>query len=115
MPSNTSKRPSAARKSERVSDTGSADDGGALVLGRRYLRPGARGCVLQVAEEFPIGGEHEEIAVLAERALIGLEAAVEGVELGVARIGVRVGLGGRRIALTAGAQRIALGVRQDHR
>src|SRR5215510_245683 len=69
---------------------------------------------LEITEEFPIGSEHEQIAVLADRALVGLEAAIERVELGVLRIGARVDLRRGRIALAARAQRIALGIGEDH-
>src|SRR5215472_6595136 len=88
MPSNTRNRPSAARRSERLIDTKSRRGQRRLVPRRRALRRARR--VLQVAEEFPIGGEDQKIAVLAECVLVGLEAAIEGVELRIARIGARV-------------------------
>ena len=71
------------------------------------------GPVLQVLEELAVGGDHQQVAVLAERALVGLQAAVEGVELRILRIGPRIGLRRPGIALAADAQRIALGIGQD--
>src|SRR5690349_12747973 len=82
-----------------------------LVLAWRRAR--GRG-FLQITEEFPIGSEHQEIPILADRALVGLETAVEGVELRVLRVGARVDLRGGRIALTAGTQRIPLGIGEYH-
>src|SRR5215469_5909280 len=111
----TSMEPRPARRSVKLSDTGRCGRAeSALVLRRWCLRRAARGGFLEVAEEFAIGREDQENPVLAERALVGLEAAIEAVELGVAREGVRVGLSGGRITLAAGAQRIALGIGEDH-
>src|SRR5215831_1101865 len=114
MPSNTSSRPSASRRSERLRDTRCFAEGGrSSALGRRGPRAGA--CFLEIAEEFSIGCEDEQIAVLADRALISLKAAPEPVELRVVREGARVDRRSGRIALAAGAQPIALGIRDDHR
>src|SRR5215469_5383381 len=110
----TSMEPRPARRSVKLSDTGRCGRAeSALVLRRWCLRRAARRCFLEVAEEFAIGREDQKIPVLAERALVGLEAAIEAVELGVARESVRVGLGGDRIALAADAQRFALGIGED--
>src|SRR6516225_11108909 len=113
MPSNTRNRPSAASRSVRLIDT----DLRGCCLRLVPRRGGGLGApsILQKAEEFPIRGENEEIALLAERALVGLEAAIEGVELRIVRIGVRVDLRGGGIALAARLQRLALGIREDHR
>src|SRR5579862_6607255 len=105
MPSNTRNSPSAASRSVTLSDTGKWR----LAPWRGRLRG-----ILQVSEEFPIGCHDQQIPLLAEGALIGLQAAVEGVELGVLVVGTRVGLRGRGIAFAAHPQRIALRVRQNH-
>src|ERR1700757_3907325 len=100
IPSNTRNRPNAAARSWRFTPPASL---GSPALVR----------VLEVLEELPVGSQYQQVAVLAERALVGLETAVEGVELGVLRVGVRIGLAGRRIALALDVQRIALGVGEN--
>src|SRR6267154_1969870 len=86
MPSNTRNSPSAASRSVEFTRQQSA-----RVLaprGSRFRR------IFQILEEIPVGRHHQQIAVLAERALVSLQAAIEGVELGVLRVGTRVYLGG---------------------
>src|SRR5579859_6615908 len=100
MPSNTRNRPNAASRSDELTP-------------RASLGPAALIRVLQVLEELPVGREHQEVAVLAEGALVGLQAPIEGVELGVLGIGARIDRSRRRISLAADAQRIALGVGED--
>src|SRR5260370_40097560 len=75
---------------------------------------GARALVriLQILEEFPIRCHDEQVAVLPQRALVRLQAAIEGVELGILRVGGRISLRRFRIAFTAYPQRIPLRVRQ---
>src|SRR5882757_4711279 len=111
MPSKTKNSPSAANRSDRFNDTGTAP-------GRRARRAallGARALVgiLQILEEFPIGCHDEQVAVFPQRALVRLQAAIEAVELGILRIGGRVSLRRFRIALTAYPQRIPFRVRQN--
>src|SRR5258708_7719423 len=108
MPSNIRNSPSAASRSERFSAT-------PLGWARSAPRGARLGGVLQIPEEVPVGRQHQQVALLAEGMLVGLEAAVEGVEVRVLGVGARVSLRGSRIALAAHPQRIALGIRQDHR
>src|ERR1700694_5640849 len=106
MPSNTRNSPSAASRSVKLRDTPAAR---ALTpRGSRFRR------IFQILEEIPVGRHHQQVAILAERALVSLQAAIEGVELGVLRIGARVCLGGDRVAFATHAQRIALRVGEDH-
>src|SRR5256714_7278269 len=107
MPSNTRNSPSAASRS--VEFTGHAVGWGALApRGSRFRR------IFEILEEIPVGRHHQQVAVLAERALVSLQTAIEGVELGVLRVGARVGLGGGGVAFATHAQRIALRVGEDH-
>src|SRR5215472_9207306 len=100
IPSNTRNRPNAAARSGRFTPRASL---GSPALVR----------VLQVLEELPVGSQHQQVPVPAESALVGLETAVEGVELGILRVGARVNLRGRRVALAADVERIALGVGEN--
>src|SRR5215469_4853318 len=111
MPSNTRNRPSAASRSVRFRDKCSS--AGAALAPWCWRRCGRPAEILQVPEEFTIGRDHQQVVVLAERAVVGLQTAVEGKEIGVLRVGVRIDLRGRCVALTADAQRIALGIRED--
>src|ERR1700686_4000287 len=106
MPSNTRNSPSAASRSVEFRDTQAVR---ALASrGSRFRR------IFQILEEIPVGRYHQQVAILAERALVSLQAAIEGVELGVLRVGTRVGLGGDRVAFAPHAQRIALRVGEEH-
>ena len=49
--------------------------------------------VLQVLEELAVRRDHQHVALLAERAAIRLQAAIERVELGVAAVGARIDVG----------------------
>src|SRR5205807_2665466 len=60
------------------------------------------------------GAHHQQITILAERTLVSLQTAVEGVELGILRVGARIDLGGGAIAFAAHSQRIAFRVGEDH-
>src|SRR5215469_8666704 len=100
MPSNTRNKPNAAARSERFTPSASL---GAPALVR----------VLQVLEEFTVGSQHQQVAVLAERALVGLEAAVERVELGILGEGLGVDGGRRGITLAPDAQPLAIGRGDD--
>src|SRR5882672_8979885 len=106
MPSNTRNSPSAASRSVKLIGRQAAR---ALTpRGSRFRR------ILQILEEIPVGRHYQQVAILAERALVSLQAAIEGVELGVFRVGTRVCLGGDRVAFATHAQRIALRVGEDH-
>src|SRR5579863_2133440 len=110
MPSITKNSPRAANRSVRL-----------IVMrvprGASAMRSGGlwRAGILQVPEELPIRRDYQQIAILAEGAIVSLHAAVEGVELGILRVSARVGLGGRSVTLAADAQRVALGIRDDDR
>src|SRR5579862_9775200 len=90
MPSNTRNRPSAASRS--VKFTARPGYGSAPRRGR--LRR-----ILQVLEEFSVGRQHQQIAILAQRVVVGLQTAVEAVELRILLVGARVDHRGRRVAL----------------
>ena len=77
-PSSTRNSASAASRSDRLNDMRGC---GRLSAAERASAPLAG--VLQVLEELAVGRHDQHVAVLAERALVGLQAAVEGVELGV--------------------------------
>src|SRR3984893_708132 len=106
MPSNTRNSPSAASRS--VKFTGQQALRALASRGSRFRR------IFQILEEIPVGRHHQQVAILAERALVSLQAAIEGVELRVLRVGTRVCLGGDRVAFATHAQRIALRIREDH-
>src|SRR6266853_448703 len=106
MPSNTRNSPSAASRSVKL--IGQQAARALTPRGSRFRR------IFQILEEIPVGRHHQQDAILAERALVSLQAAIEGVELGVLRIGTRVCLGGDRVAFATHAQRIALRIREDH-
>src|SRR5689334_11340618 len=61
---------------------------------------------LEVAEEIAFGRHDHDIAVLAQRILVRLETAIEGIELGVAVIRGGVDGCGGRITFTADALRV---------
>src|SRR6266513_412115 len=106
MPSNTRNSPSAASRSVRF--TGQPAARALAPRGSRFRR------IFQILEEIPVGRHHQQVAVLAERALVSLQAAIEGVELGVLRVGARVGLGRGGVAFATHAQRIAFRLGEDH-
>ena len=47
----------------------------------------------------PSGCDHQHVALLAERAAVGLQAAVERVELRIAAVGLRIDVRGERVAV----------------
>ena len=83
---------------------------GPAVSRRRLLSAAAAGRILQVLEEVRTRVEHQDVALVAEALAIRLEAAVEGVELGV--LLERAGVDRRRlgIALALDALRVAIGL-----
>src|SRR5579862_8712697 len=108
MPSSTRNSPSAASRSVRLSGIADQPYGASAARRLRLAR------VSQVAEELAVRRQHQEIAVLAEGVLVGLQAAPERVELRVARVCLGVALRRGGIAITTGALRIALGVGENH-
>src|SRR5262249_39212934 len=80
IPSNTKNSARAASRSEKFRDTG-------------VFPPSALGLagILQILEELAVGLDHEQVAVLAQRTLIGLQAAIQGIELRV--LGICLGVG----------------------
>src|ERR1700733_13658831 len=116
MPSSTRKSASAAKRSDRWGSMSvrwtRAGRVSALTLAR--LGGASRGAwILKVFEELAVGRDEQQIPVLAERALVGLEAPVEGIELGIALVGLRIDLRRLGIGLAAHAQRIALGIGEN--
>src|SRR5437016_12354177 len=75
-----------------------AGPAGSRTHGWRSLQLAPRGCrprrLLQILEEVPVGAHHQQVTILAERALVSLQTAVESVELGILRVGARIDLGG---------------------
>src|SRR6202012_1302889 len=112
MPSNTKNKPSAANRSVRFKDTGATSDPRAPQAALLCARMGLIG-ILQVLEERPVRRHHQQIAIFAERMVVGLQAAVERVELGILRISTRVDGRGFGIALAVHTQSLALGGRQN--
>src|SRR5215813_7972004 len=82
IPSKTKNRAKAASRSVKFSDTG---------LPYRSALAGVG--ISQVLEEFPVRRHDEQIAVLAQRALIRLQASVERIELGILRVSLGISLG----------------------
>src|SRR5262249_55532625 len=74
----------------------------------------ARVRALEEAEELGVGREYNR-RVLADGRAVGVEAAHEGVELGVRAVGLRVDPRGLGVALAARDLRVALRVGDDHR
>src|SRR6202022_3772864 len=102
IPSKTKNSARAASRSVKFKDTRCSRRSSALT--------GAG--ILQVLEELAVRRHDEQVAVLAERALIRLQASVERIELGIFRVGLCIGLGRLRIAVAADPQSIALRVRE---
>ena len=74
--------PSSTRNSaERGQQVGQVDGHAALQQGANDARAAAFAASFRYLKNSPSGRHHQQIAVLAERALVGLQAAVEGVEL----------------------------------
>src|SRR6185295_16430452 len=73
-------------------------------LGRRSL---------EIAEELAVGRHHDHVALAADRIPIGLQAAIERVELGVPVVGVGVELRSNGVAFTADALRVGVRLGED--
>src|SRR5215472_17869159 len=78
MPSNTRNNPKAANRSDRFNDTGATPGAHAPAaalffarIWRAWMRPVG---ILQVLEELPVRGDDQEVAVLAQRMIVGLQA-----------------------------------------
>src|SRR5258708_1876052 len=69
--------------------------------------------VSEIPEELGIGVEHDHVALVLEARPVGVEAAVEGVELGILVEGARVDGGRLRIALAFDALGVAVGASDD--
>src|SRR5215831_5760961 len=67
----------------------------------------------QVLEELGARIEHHDVAPAPERGLVGLEAPVERVELGILSIGGRVDCRGFRVPVALGLLSLLVGVGQD--
>src|SRR5579862_7614426 len=105
IPSKTKNSARAASRSVKFRDTD--------IPSRSVLAGGAR--VPQVLEELALRSDDEQVAILAERTFIRLQASIEGVELGILGVGLRIRLRRLRISLTANSERIALRVCQNLR
>src|SRR5450631_1128880 len=105
MPSSTRNSATAEMRSDRWGSM--TVRWGPSVRGRSALARITR--ILEVLEEFAVGRNDEHIAVFAEGTLIGLQASVKGVEVGIARIRARINLRRFGIGLAAHPQCIALG------
>src|SRR6266487_4328394 len=69
--------------------------------------------VSEILEELGIGIEHDHVALVLEARPVGVEGAVEGVELGVLVEGARVDGGRPGVALALDALSIAVGLGDD--
>src|SRR5690606_5183160 len=63
--------------------------------------PSARSGAVQVSEELAVRLDHQHVVLRADRLAVCLQAAMEGIELGVARIRLGVGLRGQGVALAS--------------
>src|SRR6266568_9009592 len=110
--SNPSRTSTSAHAARNVS--GTARSVGARLLGAGTGRALAAAGLLQVLEELGVRVEHHQVALAAERRLVGLEAAVEGVELGI--LPIRSGIDRRRlgVAVALGLLRRPVRVGEDH-
>src|SRR6266705_5263269 len=108
-PSSTSTNAHAARN---VSGTARSPTSRLLCAGTR--RALAATGLLQVLEELGVRIEHHRVALAAERSLVGLEAAVEGVELGI--LPICGGIDRRRLGVAGslGLLRRPVSVGEDH-
>src|SRR5271170_7282316 len=85
------------------------------LLARAGMRRGlGGGGLLQILEEFGARIEHHQVALVPERRLVGLETAVEGVELRILAVGSGVDRRRLRVAVALGLLRLAVGGGQDH-
>src|SRR5688500_1402232 len=67
----------------------------------------------EILEEIGIGLDDQHVVAPAEARLVGLEAAVERVELGVLLVGAGVDPGRLAVAIALDALRLAVGLRDD--
>src|SRR5690606_18476767 len=70
--------------------------------------------LLQVAEEFAAGVEHQHVTLVVEAVAHGLQAAVERVKLGILRVGLGIDPRRTGVARTSGFLGLAVGFRQQH-
>src|SRR5438067_11279944 len=106
-PSRTSTNAHAARK---VSGTSRASPALVPVLLCAGTRRGlANAGLLQVLEEFRVRIEHHQVVLVVERRLVRLEAAIEGIELGI--LSIRGSVDPRRLGITFALDLLCLAVR----
>src|ERR1700724_2676856 len=84
------------------------------LLARAALRSPAAARLLQILEEIGAWVEHHDVALVLKRCLVRLEAAIEGVELGVLPVGAGVDRGSFRVAFALGLLRQLVGVGENH-
>ncbi len=70
-----------------------------------YSPKGGRSClfsplVLQITEKIRIGLQHHDISTILETGLVGVEAAIEGIEFCILAVGVGVDLSGFGVPFT---------------
>src|SRR3569832_2284605 len=73
----------------------------------------ARVCIIEVFKEVAFGIDHQHVIAILERRAIGLQAAIEGIELLILIKGFSVGLRGLPVAFTAHFLRGAVGLGDD--
>src|SRR3569833_1219020 len=73
----------------------------------------ARVCIIEVFEEVAFGIDHQHVIAILERRAIGLQAAIEGIELLILIKGFSIGLRGLAVAFTAHFLRGAVGLGDD--
>src|SRR5690606_17690554 len=76
--------------------------------------PSSLPVVAHVLEERIVVVEHDHAVAALERRAVRLQAALEGIEPGVAAGGLAIDARGRGIALAAQLLRVALGLGQEH-
>src|SRR6185312_6522146 len=109
VPMMTTNLPTSAlahQKQDEHADQHAAEPGDAQLALRQGGELGQRALYALRVQKGRDAFQHQQVAVLAERVIVGLQAAVETVELRILGVGARVDLRRRRVALAACAQRI---------
>src|SRR5690606_29265299 len=114
------RRPAVAAAAASPAATRAARRTGTALRARRPgTAPGpafpASTIALEVLQERVVAVQHHHALAVGERAAVGLQAAVEGVERRIGRRRLRVQARRLGIALAAQALRVALGLGHDHR
>src|SRR3990172_3629572 len=107
MPSMTNIRPKATARSCHMAASVSAR------TQRRSWHSGLPLRALEVLEEIRVGLQHQDVVLAVEAGAVGVQAAIEAVELLVGTVGRGVDLGCTGIAFAASALRFTIGIGQD--